>query len=115
MNLLRNRFRPRLEHLESRDTPSNLTVAFADNTLTIKGATDNKLTIEGNASDATQFTIASSGSDTFNGNPSPYSSPSGVHNMTFTLTGDTDEVDFDDAVRNIVLEGSLSINTGAGA
>jgi len=110
-----NSFRPHLERLESRENPSNLMVSYANHTLTVHGETANGLTVEGNVGDATQFTIASSGSDTFNGNPSPYSSPSGVQNITFDLTGGGENVDFDDAVRAIDLEGNLTINTGTGA
>jgi hypothetical protein len=115
MNPLRSHFRLNLECLENRDNPSNLSATFANHTLTITGETANTLTVEGNVGDATQFTISSSGTDTFNSKASPYSSPTGVQNITFSLTGDNETVTFDNAVRAINLAGNLTINAGNGA
>jgi len=115
MNFHRNRFCPHLESLEGRDTPSNLTVTFANHTLTVKGdpAANSTLTIEGNVSDPTQFTISSSSSDTFNGSSSPFSSKTGVQSFSFVLGGN-ETVNFDDSVCAIDLEGNLSFNGGNG-
>ena len=115
MNIHRNRFRPHLESLEARDNPSNLTVTFANHTLTVKGdpTHGSTLTIEGNASDPTQFTIDST-TDTFNGKSSPFSSTTGVENFSFALGGNQ-TVDFDDNVTPIDIEGNLSLNAGNGS
>jgi hypothetical protein len=114
MHRQRKRFRPFLEHLEHRDNPSNLSVTLAGHTLIIAGDTSDDLTIQGVTGDATKFTL-SSGSDTFNGQASPFTTPTGVHNMTFTLQGNNDGVTFGNAVRPILLEGNLTINGGDGA
>jgi hypothetical protein len=113
MNNFRNRFRPHLDSLETRDTPSNVTVSFANHILTIQGSTSSSIVIEGNASDATQFSLSDpSATNTFNGQPS-YSSPTGVQNMRIALTGSSTNGDFFlafvDTVRPIDLEGNLSV------
>jgi hypothetical protein len=114
----RNRchFRPCLECLERRDTPSNFTVTFANasHTLTILGdSANNNLTIEGTATSITKFTL-SSATDTFNGQASPYVSPIGVKNITVSMLGGDDSVILDNTVP-ITVDGNLSINGGDGA
>jgi hypothetical protein len=71
--LRRHRCRPRLECLEGRDTPSNLTVSFSGltHTLTVVGDNlNNNLTVAGVAGDNTKFVLTST-SDTFNHNARP--------------------------------------------
>lgn len=120
MNLRRNCFRPALELLECRDNPtsSNLTVTFANHTLTVHGTIGDILQFEGNQSDATQFDLSSSsGTDTFNGNSTTYSSPSGVQNITIKLQSNSNNADtvfFDGLNVPIEVEGDLSISTGNG-
>jgi hypothetical protein len=116
MSPRRNRFRPRLESLESRDTPSNFTVGFSGltHTLTVTGdSAGNNLQVDGVAGDATKFLLSST-SDTFNNSPGPFTSPSGVQNITIQLLGGDDAVNFNNTVP-IDLKGSLSINGGDGA
>src|SRR5262249_51372433 len=116
MTPLRRHFRPRLERLESRDTPSNFTVSFSvlTHTLTIVGdSANNSLTVQGDAGDLTRFHL-SSPSDTFNGNPGTFDSPSGVKNITIRMLGGDDSVTFGNSVL-IDLKGNLSINGGDGS
>jgi hypothetical protein len=116
MSLCRHHFRPRLERLEGRDTPSNFTVSFSGltHTLTIVGdSANNSLTVQGDAGDATKFHL-SSASDTFNHNPGPFDSPSGVKNITIQMLAGDDSVTFGNTVP-IDLKGNLSISGGDGA
>ena len=110
-------FRPQLECLERRDTPTSLTVTFAENTLVISGGAPGlEVTIEGNKSESTQFMIKVSDPIvpiTINGKTSTYSSPTGVQNMTIDLSG-SDEVVFDNQICPIDLLGNLSVKTGNG-
>ena len=109
-------FRPRLECLEGRDTPSNFTVNFSvlTHTLTIVGDNaNNSLTVQGDAGDPTKFHL-SSPSDTFNHNPGTFDSPSGVKNITIQMLGGDDSVTFGNSVP-IDLKGNLSVSGGDGA
>lgn len=107
--------RPSLDCLEARDVPAaNLTVTFSalTHTLTVVGdANDNDVTITGDQLDRTHFILNSSGN--INGQPPPYSSPSGVKNLVFKVLDGNDSITFDPTVP-IFLQGSVSINGGAG-
>jgi hypothetical protein len=116
MRLRRNRFRPCLERLEDRDTPSNFSVNFSGltHTLTIVGDNqNNSLTVQGVAADVTKF-ILSSPTDTFNQLAGPFTSPSGVRNIAIRMLAGDDSVTFGNTVP-IDLKGNLSINGGDGA
>ena len=113
MSFLWNRFRPVLESLENRENPSNLSVTFANHTLTVSGDTGPAVGIEANPSDFTQFALT--GSDTFNGLAAPYSTPSGVENMVFKLSGTDETVDFLNTTGDIDLLGSLTVEGGKGS
>jgi hypothetical protein len=108
------RRRPRLEALEGRDTPGNLTVSFSPltHTLTVVGdANDNDVTVTGDATSQTHFALTSTG--TINGQPSPFSTPAGVKNLVFKMGDGSDTVTLDPTVP-ITVQGSVSINGGAG-
>lgn len=71
----RRRCRPRLERLEGRDVPGNLTVTYAaaSRTLTVVGdAGNNDLTVH---QDSGGFFILSSTTDSINNNNGPYFPP----------------------------------------
>lgn len=105
-----------LERLESRDNPSNFTVNFSGvtHTLTITGDNlNNNLTVTGVGGDATKFSL-SSATDTFNNNPGPLVTPSGVKNIAIVLRDGDDAVTFTNTVP-IDLLGNLSIRGGNGA
>ena len=110
------RLRPRLEPLEGRDAPANLTTTYSavTRTLTVTGdAANNAVTVEADANDVTHF-ILSSGTDTFNGAPGPFAGPSGVRNLVFKMLAGDDSVTLSPAVP-IRLAGSLTIDGGGGA
>jgi hypothetical protein len=116
MTARRRHYCPHLECLEGRDTPSNLTVSFSamTHTLTVVGnSAGNTLTVQGVAADPTRFTLFSP-SDTFNGGAGPFTTPTGVRNITIRLLGGNDTVTISNAVP-IDLKGNLSINGGSGA
>ncbi|MBO0699491.1 MAG: hypothetical protein J2P46_13935 [Zavarzinella sp.] len=116
MTARRRSCRPRLEALEGRDTPANLTVTFSalTHTLTIVGdSSNNALTVQGDAADPTRFHLSST-TDTFNHSPGPLDTPGGVRNIAVWLLDGDDHVTFDNAVP-IDLRGSLSVNGGNGA
>src|SRR5262245_52286062 len=104
-----------LQTLEGRLAPANLTVAFSPLThvLTVTGDNDaNDLTVQGDASDPTHFTLTSTG--TINGIAGPFSTPSGVRSMAIRLLANNDQVGFGN-VPGVHLLGSLSIDGGDGA
>jgi len=117
MTLRPRRCRPRLEFLEGRDTPSNLTVTFSSrsHTLTVVGdSLNNTLTVQAAIGDPTKFQL-SSASDTLNHLAGPFVSPSGVKNLTIRLLDGDDTVTFGNTGGPIHLQGNLSINGGDGA
>src|SRR5262249_47260678 len=107
--------RLQLDRLEARDVPAaNLTVTFSalTHTLTIVGdANDNDVTVTGDQLSQTHFILNSSGN--INGEPPPYSSPTGVKNFVFKMLDGNDTVTFDPTVP-IFVQGSGSIDGGAG-
>src|SRR5262249_61085127 len=91
-----------------------LTATFSalTHTLTIVGdANDNDVTVKGDFLDQTHFILNSSGN--INGEPPPYSTPSGVKTLVFKMLDGNDTVTFDPTVP-IFVHGSVSINGGAG-
>lgn len=115
MNPRRRFARPRLQSLEGRDVPTNLTVAFSPltHTLTVVGDADaNDVTVRADPADPTHFALTSTG--TINGQAGPYSSSSGVRNLAFKMLAGDDTVTFDTAVP-IHVTGSLSVDGGDGA
>jgi hypothetical protein len=108
--------RPYVDRLEARDVPvANLIVTFSPvtHTLTIVGdANNNDVTVTGDFLDQTHFILNSSNSS-INGEPPPYSTPSGVKNLVFKMLDGNDSVTFDPKVP-IFLRGSVSIDGGAG-
>jgi len=104
-----------VDRLEARDVPAaNLTVTFSPltHTLTIVGdANDNDVTVKVDPFDLTHFTLNSS--DNINGQPSPFSTQSGINNFAFKMLDGNDTVTFDPKVP-IFLKGSVSINGGTG-
>jgi hypothetical protein len=107
--------RPSVDRLEARDVPAaNLTVTFSalTHTLTVVGdANDNDVTVTGDSLSQTHFILNSSGN--INGEPPPYSSPTGVKNLVFKMLDGNDTVTFDPTVP-IFVRGSVLINGGAG-
>jgi hypothetical protein len=107
--------RPYVDRLEAREVPAaNLTVTFSPltHTLTIVGdANDNDVTVKGDPADQTHFILNSSGN--INGQPSPFSTQSGVKNLVFKMLDGNDTVTFDPTVP-IFLHGSASIDGGTG-
>jgi len=104
-----------VQPLEGRLAPANVTVTFSPLThvLTVVGDNAaNDLTIQGDASDPTHFTLTSTG--TINGIAGPFSTPSGVRNMAMRLLAGNDQVGFGNSPA-VHLTGSLSINGGDGA
>jgi hypothetical protein len=105
-----------VDRLEARDVPAaNLTVTFSPvtHTLTVVGdANDNDVTVAGDFLDPTHFVLNSSNS-TINGEPPPYSTPSGVRSLVFKMLDGNDSVTFDPTVP-IFVRGSVSIDGGAG-
>jgi hypothetical protein len=115
MSPRRSCFRPRLERLEGRDTPSNFTVSYSGltHTLSVTGdSANNSLQVDGVAGNATKFAL-SSPSDTFNHKAGPFTTPTGVRNITIRTLGGNDSVTFNNAVP-IDLKGNLSITGGDG-
>jgi large repetitive protein len=108
------RCRPRLEALEGRDTPGNLTVTFAaaSHTLTIVGDSLNNDLAVHTIPDAPTTFILSSATDSINNVPPPLITPSGVQNITIRMLAGDDQVT---VVGAFLLAGSLSINGGDGA
>lgn len=103
-----------IEPLEERYAPSNLTVAVIGHILTITGdAEGNAITIDGTVGDATRFKVAAA-ADTINRGGSEFTTPSGVTGIAIKLLGGNDSVTLSDAVANISLKGSLTINGGDG-
>src|SRR5262249_60198452 len=87
-----------------------LTATFSalTHTLTIVGdANDNDVTVKGDFLDQTHFILNSSGN--INGEPPPYSTPSGVKTLVFKMLDGNDTVTFDPTVP-IFVHGSVSIN-----
>jgi hypothetical protein len=107
--------RPYVDRLEARDVPAaNLTVTFSalTHTLTIVGdANNNDVTVKGDPLDLNHLILNSSGN--INGQPSPFSTQSGIKNLVFKLLDGNDTVTFDPNVP-IFLPGSVSIDGGAG-
>jgi len=104
-----------LQTLEGRLAPANLTVAFSPLThvLTVTGDNEaNDLTVQGDGSDPTHFTLTSTG--TINGVAGPFSTPSGVRSMAIRLLANNDQVGFGN-VPGVHLTGFLSIDGGDGA
>jgi hypothetical protein len=117
MTVRPRRCRPRLERLEGRDTPSNLTVTFSSlsHTLTVVGdSLNNDLKFQATPGDPTKFQL-SSASDTLNHLAGPFVSPSGVKNITVRLLDGDDSVTFLNTGGPIDLQGNLSINGANGA
>jgi len=111
--------RAQLDRLEVRDVPAaKLTVTFSalTHTLTVVGdANDNDVTVTGDPFSQTHFILNSSGN--INGEPPPYSSPTGVKNLVFKMLDGNDTITFDAADPTkppIIVQGSVSINGGAG-
>lgn len=105
--------RPRLEVLEGREVPANLTVTFSGGTLTVIGDDNpNDVTFRGDVGDKTHFTLTSAG--TINNLPSPFSTPGGVKNIVVKMLAGNDTVTFDNSVPIDVL-GNLKIDGGNGA
>lgn len=107
--MIRHR-RPRLEILESRDTPGNLTVTYAvaTHTLTVVGhQLNNQLSVDGVDGNNTQFRLEST-TDTFNGSPGPLITPTGVKNLSIKLLGGDDTIVMGSAATVTVL-GNLTV------
>lgn len=111
-----HRCRPRLELLEGRETPGNLTVTFAaaTGTLTVVGdAANNDLAVNVIADALTSY-ILSSTSDSFNNVAGPFGTPNGVRNISIRMLGGDDRVSFH-SPGPLLLDGNLTINGGDGA
>jgi hypothetical protein len=106
-------YRPRFERLESRRMLSiSTSFSSSTHTLTITGdAQANQLTIQAVSGDSTKFALSST-SDMFNGISGPFSSPTGVQNITLKMLGGTDTVKFDGTVIPIDITGNLSVDGG---
>lgn len=110
--------RPRLEVLESRDIPGNLTVTYAaaTHTLTVVGhELNNQLSVDGVAGVDQQFRLAST-TDTFNGSPGPLTTPTGVRNLTIKMLGGDDSIDIGTSTRvglygNVKVAGADGVNS----
>lgn len=112
----RHHARLRLQQLEGRDTPGNLTVSFAavTGTLTVTGdGAANQVTVSGDPADPTHFSL-SSPTDTFNGAPGPFATASGVKNLVFRMGAGNDAVGLANSPP-IQLAGSLTVDGGDGA
>jgi len=109
------RRRPRLELLEGRDAPANLTATYSalTRTLTVVG-TDaaNELTIQGDAADTTHFTVTSA-SDSINGADGPFDAPHGVEAIVVRMLGGDDTVTFGNA-DPVRLRRGLTVDGGDG-
>lgn len=104
----------RIEPLEARYAPSNITVFVAGHTLMITGDADaNAFTIDGTVGDATKFKVTAN-SGTLNQLGNPFTTPSGITDIRVNLLGGSDSVTFSDAVAQISLKGSVTINGGNG-
>jgi hypothetical protein len=115
MTSRRRSVRPCLESLECRAVPANLTVTFAGGTLTVVGdaATGDNVTVEADRASLTHFTLTST-ADTFNNQPSPFSTPAGVKSFVFKMGSGADSIDFDNASGPIAVQGNVTINGGDG-
>jgi large repetitive protein len=115
----RRRTRPtalRLELLEGRDTPGNLTVTYAalTHTLTVVGDDGpNFLRINSLPGDPTRFTLESF-LDTINGQPGPFEIPAGVRNIAARLLAGDDYVEVG-LLAPVRLLGGLTIAGGDGS
>ena len=106
--------RLRLQQLEGRDVPANMTVGFAAGTLTVTGTDDpNQLTITADAADPTHFFLSST-SDTIEGAGGTFATPSGVKNLVLKMKAGNDSVTLAPAPA-IKLAGSLTVDGGDGA
>jgi hypothetical protein len=107
--------RPYVDRLEDRTVPtSNLTVSFSavTHTLTVVGdANADEVTVQGDKTSQTHFMLTSSG--TINGQPSPFSTPTGVKNMAFKMLGGNAFVFFDPTVP-VTVQGSVMFAGGSG-
>jgi hypothetical protein len=111
--------RPRLERLEGRDVPGNLTVTYAaaSRTLTVGGdAGNNDLAVHQQPDSSF---ILSSATDSINNNNGPYFPPGTVRNITVRMLGGDDHVTLDSQDQGLdgpfLLAGNLSVNGGDGA
>jgi large repetitive protein len=111
----------RLEALEGREVPANLTVTFSPltHTLTVVGDTAaNNVDISGGLIDPTQVTV-SSPTDTINGMAADFSVRAGVYNVDVRLGAGNDGVTLGGipALPTLPLQlvGRLTINGGDGA
>src|SRR4051794_36142688 len=93
--MISRRCRPRLERLEGRDVPGNLTVTYAaaSRTLTVVGdAGNNDLAFHMQADNSL---ILSSATDSINNNNGPYFPTGTVRNITVRMLGGDDHVTLD--------------------